>query len=234
MKTIGILGGMSWESTLEYYRVINEEVKSRLGGFHSARILLYSFNFAEIEALQHQGRWSEMGHLLSETARKLEQAGADFILIATNTMHKLAPMVEAALSVPLLHIVDATAEAIIKAGFTRVGLLGTRFTMEEDFYRQRLIEKYKINVLIPTPDQRDLIHQVIFRELVMGEIKEKSRLNFIRIINDLKTAGAQGIILGCTEIPLLIKPEHSPLPLFDTIAIHARRAVEWALQDESS
>jgi aspartate racemase len=175
-----------------------------------------------------------MGHLLSETARKLEQAGADFILIATNTMHKLAPMVEAALSVPLLHIVDATAEAIIKAGFTRVGLLGTRFTMEEDFYRQRLIEKYKINVLIPTPDQRDLIHQVIFRELVMGEIKEKSRLNFIRIINDLKTAGAQGIILGCTEIPLLIKPEHSPLPLFDTIAIHARRAVEWALQDESS
>lgn len=233
MKTIGILGGMSWESTLEYYRLINEEVKARLGGFYSAKILLYSFNFAEIESLQHQGRWTEMGHLLSETAQKLEQAGADFLLIATNTMHKVAPLIEQAISIPLLHIVDATAAAIKKDGFNRVGLLGTKFTMEEDFYRRRLIEKYKIDVLIPSAEQRDLIHQVIFNELVMGEIKEKSRLNFIRIINDLKSAGAQGIILGCTEIPLLVKPGHSSLPLYDTTAIHARSAVDWALAEDN-
>ncbi|MCD6192519.1 MAG: aspartate/glutamate racemase family protein [Candidatus Aminicenantes bacterium] len=229
MKTIGILGGMSWESTLEYYRLINEEVKSRLGGFHSAKILLYSFDFAEIESLQHQGRWEEMGVLLSEAAQRLEKAGADFILIATNTMHKVAPAVEEAISIPLLHIVDATAAAIEEANCHPVGLLGTKFTMEEEFYRRRLKEKHQIEVVVPPVEQRDLVHQVIFNELVMGEIKEKSRLNFIRIINDLKSAGAQGIILGCTEIPLLIKPEHSSLPLFDTTAIHARSAVDWAL-----
>lgn len=230
MKTIGILGGMSWESTLEYYRLINQEIKNRLGGYHSAKIILYSFDFAEIESLQHQGQWEEMGRLLSEQAQKLEQAGAEFILIATNTMHKVADFIEEAISVPLLHIGDATAEEVIKQGLTRVGLLGTRFTMEEEFYRRRLKDKYNLDVLIPPSNHREIIHQVIFKELVLGKIQEKSRQKFIQIINDLKKAGAQGIILGCTEIPLLVRSEDSSLPLFNTTAIHARRAVDWALK----
>ncbi|HDJ24365.1 MAG TPA: aspartate/glutamate racemase family protein [Candidatus Aminicenantes bacterium] len=231
MKTIGILGGMSWESTLEYYRIINQETKQRLGGYHSAQILLYSFDFAVIEACQHQGQWEEMGRLLSEQAQKLEQAGADFILIATNTMHKVAEVIEEAISVPLLHIADATGEAIIKQGLTRVGLLGTRFTMEEKFYRGRLRDRYNLEVLIPPPAPRRLVHQVIFQELVLGKIQDASRQKFVQIIEELKEEGAQGIILGCTEIPLLVGPKDSPLPLFDTTAIHARQAVDWALKD---
>ncbi|AEH44268.1 aspartate racemase [Thermodesulfatator indicus DSM 15286] len=233
MKTIGILGGMSWKSTLEYYRLINEEIKSRLGGFHSAKILLYSFDFSEIEHLQHQGSWQKLGEILKDKAQKLEQAGADFLLIATNTMHKVAPMIEKTISIPLLHIADATADAIKKQGHQRVGLLGTEFTMEEDFYCGRLKKKHQIDVLIPPKEKRRLIHKIIFHELIGGNINEESRQKFIEIIEDLKANGAQGIILGCTEIPLLIKPEHSPLPVYDTTAIHARSAVDMALAQTS-
>lgn len=230
MKTIGLLGGMSWESTQTYYRLINEGVKARLGGLHSAKLILYSVDFAEIEALQHRGNWSETASILGRAARALEQAGADFLVIATNTMHKVAPEIEQEVRLPLLHIADATAGILKQDGISSVGLLGTRFTMEQDFYRERL-ERAGIRVVIPDESQREVIHQVIYRELCRGEIKQTSKRAYLEIVDSLAEQGAQAVILGCTEIGLLIRPEDTPIALYDTTEIHAARAVQAALDD---
>jgi aspartate racemase len=230
MKTIGMLGGMSWESSIEYYRIINETVKEKLGGLHSAKSLMYSVDFAEIETLQSEGDWDEATQALIEAARHLEAGGADFLVICTNTMHKMADEVETAIGIPLLHIADATADAIKAQGLSKIGLLGTRFTMEEDFYAGRLIEKHALDVLIPDAEDREIVHRVIYDELVLGEIKAESREQYKRIIEKLIDAGAQGVILGCTEIGLLVKDEDSRVLLFDTTTIHAVAAVEMALQ----
>ena len=230
MKTIGMIGGMSWESSIEYYRIINETVKEKLGGLRSAKSLMYSVDFAEIEALQHAGRWDEATQAMIEAAKHVEAGGADFVVICTNTMHKMADKVEAAISIPLLHIADATAEAIKAKGLRKVGLLGTRFTMEEDFYHGRLVEKHGLEVLIPAADDREVVHRIIYDELVLGEIKSESREAYKRIIEKLIVTGAQGIILGCTEIGLLVKEEDSRVPTFDTTTIHAVAAVEMALE----
>jgi aspartate racemase len=229
MKTIGMIGGMSWESSLEYYRIINETVKSRLGGLHSARSLMFSVEFAEIETLQHEGRWQEAAKIMVDAARSLEKGGADFIIICTNTMHKLAPDVQANVNIPLLHIADATAEAVKRQGIRRVGLLGTRFTMEEDFYKGRLIEKHGLDVLIPSEAERVVVHRVIYDELCRGVIESESRRQYQVIIENLVSQGAQGIILGCTEIGLLVKPQDCAAPLFDTTRLHAEAAVDYAL-----
>ncbi len=231
MKLVGIIGGMSWESTAEYYRLFNEGIKERLGGFHSARLLIYSVDFAEIERLQHEGRWDELAERMIEAARALERAGAELLILATNTIHKLADRIQAAISIPFLHIADATASRIKEKGIKRVGLLGTKFTMEEDFYRERLRKLHGIEVLIPQPDERDYIHSVIYNELCLGITKEESRRRFIEIIEGLRRRGAEGIVLGCTEIPLLIKQEHVPIPVFDTTRIHVEAALERALGD---
>ncbi|WP_308364094.1 MULTISPECIES: aspartate/glutamate racemase family protein [unclassified Microbulbifer] len=231
MKTVGLIGGMSWESTQIYYRRINELVKERLGGLHSARLLLYSVDFHEIEQLQHAGRWEEAGELLAAAARSLAAAGADFLLICTNTMHKIAPAVEAAVSIPLLHIADATAAEIGRAGARTVGLLGTRFTMEENFYRGRLQEEHGIPVLLPDAEERALVHQVIYQELCLGTVRDESRAAYRDIIRRLVERGAEGIILGCTEIGMLVTAADAPVPLFDTTEIHARAAVDRALLD---
>jgi len=228
-KTIGLLGGMSWESTELYYRWINEGVKQRLGGLHSARIAMVSVDFQEIEMLQHAGDWERCGQILAEAARSIEAAGADFLLICTNTMHKVAPQVEAATDIPLLHLADATAERIKSAGMSTVGLLGTNFTMEQDFYRGRLTEKHGLNVLIPSEEDRRIVHRVIYEELVLGVVKDESRSEYLRIIDDLAARGAEGCIEGCTEIVLLVQQAHTTVPLFDTTAIHAQAAVEMAL-----
>jgi aspartate racemase len=230
MKTIGLLGGMSWESTVTYYRLINEGIKNRLGGLHSARICLYSVEFEEIEKLQHEGNWAKTAEILSQAAHSVEAAGADFLLICTNTMHKVAPEIESAINIPLIHIADATAEKILAQGVKKVGLLGTRFTMEQDFYRGRLQEKYGIEVLIPDEPGRDLVHRVIYEELCLGKIDPESRKAFVEITNGLADDGAQSVILGCTEVSLLIQQMHTQVPLFDTTEIHALRAVEEALQ----
>ena len=232
MKTIGILGGMSWESSIEYYRIINEEVNHRLGGVHSAKILMYSVDFAEIEALQHAGRWDEATAFMVDAAQRIERGGADFLVIATNTMHKMAEEVAAAIGIPLLHIADATAERIKAQGLRKVGLLGTRFTMEEDFYRGRLEQKHGLTVLIPDRADRDEVHRVIYEELVVGRIVPASRQRYIAIMERLIDQGAEGIILGCTEIGLLVKDGDVPVPLFDTTRIHAEAAVDWALAEE--
>ncbi len=229
MKTIGMIGGMSWESSIEYYRIINETVKEKLGGLHSAKSLMYSVDFAQIETMQSEGRWDEATGAMIEVARHLEAGGADFVIICTNTMHKMADDVEAALGIPLLHIADATAEAIKSQGLGKIGLLGTKFTMEEDFYRGRLVEKHSLNVLIPEDKDRELVHRVIYDELVLGEIKAESREAYKQIIEKLIAVDAKGIILGCTEIGLLVKEEDSRVPLFDTTYIHAVSAVEYAL-----
>ena len=229
MKTIGLIGGMSWESSLEYYRILNETVKDRLGGLHSAKCILYSVEFAEIEALQHAGRWDEAARIMVEAGQSLERAGADLLVLCTNTMHKLAGEIEAGVSIPLLHIADATAEAVKAAGISRVGLLGTRFTMEQDFYRGRLTDKHGLQVIIPGQPDRELIHQVIYGELCLGIIKPESRLRFAGIIAKLVAAGAQGVILGCTEIESLVRQEDSPVSVFPTTRIHAEAAVAWAL-----
>jgi len=229
MKVIGMIGGMSWESTAEYYRIINETVKKRLGGHHSAKILLYSVNFSEIESLQRKGEWLESTEIMCDAARRIERGGADCLLICTNTMHKMAPEVQSAVTIPLLHIVDATAVEIKKKGIKRIGLLGTKYTMVEDFYKGRLADNYALEVVIPQEDDCNVVNQVIYHELCMGKIQEESRNQFQRIINNLEAAGAEGVILGCTEISLLIKPGDSPLPLFDTTSIHAGAAVEFAL-----
>lgn len=229
MKTLGLIGGMSYESSLEYYRIINETVKELLGGLHSAKSLMYSFDFAEIESLQHQGKWQELAKKVVVAAQKLEKGGADLIVICTNTVHKVADEVQRSINIPLLQIVDATAEKIKKQGLQKIGLLGTKFTMEEDFYKGKLT-KYGLEVIIPEEKERQVVHDIIYKELVIGEIKEKSKAVFIEIIGQLKTRGAQGVILGCTEIPLLIKQEDVDLPLFDTTAIHARSAVKYVLK----
>ena len=229
MKTIGLLGGMSWESSLVYYRIINETVKARLGGLHSAQCLMYSVDFAQIEALQHAGEWDLLTQQMISAVHHLKQGGADFLVICTNTMHRMADEIEAATRMPLVHIADATAQAIQTQGLKTVGLLGTRFTMEEDFYRGRLQYKHKINVIIPEEAQRELVHRVIYEELVKGEIRADSRNAFKEVIMRLKARGAQGVILGCTEIPLLIQQEDVDLPVFDTTHIHAEAAVDWAL-----
>ncbi len=229
MKTIGLIGGMSWESSLEYYRIVNEEVKKKLGGFHSAKCIMYSVDFAEIEELQRLGDWEKAGWILSQTALSLEAAGADFLVLCTNTMHKVAPAIESAVSIPLLHIADPTAERIKARGFKRVGLLGTRFTMEDDFYRGRLEKKHGLEVMIPEETDRQMIHQVIYYELCDGRLQEESRKKFRTVIEKMAAGGAQGVILGCTEIGLLVKEKDSPLPVFDTTVIHAEAAVEYAL-----
>ena len=229
MKTIGLIGGMSWESTLPYYRLLNEGVKHRLGGLHSARVVLYSVDFHDIERLQHAGRWDEAGAMLASAARALQAAGADFLLLCTNTMHKVAPAIETAVTIPLLHIADPTAEAVKQAGIRTVGLLGTRFTMEEDFYRGRLAARHGLEVIIPDVADRDLVHRVIYEELCLGVTRDASRTAYRDVIGRLVAQGAQGIILGCTEIGLLVKPEDAPVPLFDTTLLHAANAVDVAL-----
>ncbi len=229
MKTIGLLGGLSWESSLEYYRIVNTEVKKRLGGLHSARCVLYSVDFAQVAALQHEGDWRTLTEFMIEAARQVERGGADLLLVCSNTMHKMAERVAAAIDIPLVHIADAAAEAVRSQGLSTVGLLGTRFTMEGGFYKDRIERKYGINVLLPATGDRETIHRVIYDELVQGTILPASRAAFQEIIGRLAAAGAQGIILGCTEIPLLISQADSQLPIFDTTLIHARRAVDLAL-----
>jgi aspartate racemase len=228
LKTIGLLGGMSWESTVPYYRLINQAVGRRLGGLHSAKILLLSVDFQEIETLQHAGDWTTAGALLAEAGQRLEQAGADFLVICTNTMHKVAPAIEGAVGIPILHIADATAEVIRQAGLRTVGLLGTRFTMEESFYRDRLEER-GLRVIVPSAADRERVHRVIYDELCQGRILDTSRADYEQILDRLVAGGAQGIILGCTEIGLLVGPESSSVPLFDTTAIHAEAAALHAL-----
>lgn len=233
MRTIGLIGGMSWESTVPYYQHINRGVGQRLGGLHSARLLLYSVDFQDIERLQHGGRWDEAGVLLAGAAVALERAGADFLVICTNTMHKVAPAVESAVRIPLLHIADPTGEAVRSRGIQRVGLLGTKFTMEEPFYRRRLSERFGLDVVIPDTADRDAVHAVIYGELCHGVIAESSRARFRQIVQDLAVAGAEGVILGCTEVGLLLREADSSLPLFDTTRLHAEAAVEYALAETS-
>ena len=229
MKTIGLIGGMSWESTVSYYRQVNEGIKARLGGLHSAKVVLYSVDFHEIEQLQRDGDWDTAGEVLADAARRVQAAGADLLVLCTNTMHKVAPQMEAAVSIPLLHIADATGAAITAAGHRTVGLLGTRFTMEQDFYRQRLQDRHGLQVLVPDADDRRIVHDVIYDELCRGVIRDPSREAYRRIMDDLVARGAQAIILGCTEIGLLVGPQDARVPLFDTTALHASAAVEAAL-----
>ncbi len=228
MKTIGLIGGMSWESTIPYYKIINEAVKARLGGLHSAKIILYSVEFDEIERCQSSGDWEKSGSILGGAAQALEAAGADFLLICTNTMHKVAPQIASMVRIPIVHIADATAGELEKSHIRRVGLLGTKYTMTQDFYKQKLTDR-GIDVLIPDEADIELVNDVIFHELCVGEINDASREQFRRIIGGLGEKGAEGVILGCTEIGLLIHQADSPLPVFDTTLIHAGRAVEIAL-----
>ena len=228
-KTIGLLGGMSWESTATYYRELNEGIKAKLGGLHSARICMVSVDFEEIEKLQHIEDWNGTAVILSEAAIAIEKGGADFLLICTNTMHKVAPQIEANISIPILHIADATAQRLRKAGIKKVGLLGTRFTMEQDFYKGRLVEKYGIDVIVPNEPEREDVHSVIYNELCLGTIDQNSRERYLKIIAQLAANGAEAVILGCTEIALLVKQNHTATPLYDTTAIHAEQAVLEAL-----
>lgn len=232
MKTIGLLGGMSWESTATYYRLINESVKQALGGLHSAKVVLYSVDFHEIETLQANGDWTKAGERLASAATALERAGADFIVLCTNTMHKVAADIEGNVKIPLLHIADPTAEAIKAAGLHRVGLLGTRFTMEEDFYRGRLRERHGLDVLIPDEADRAVVHNIIYTELCLGNILDASRQQYREVIARLVADGAEAIILGCTEISLLVSAEDAAVPLFDTTLLHAGAAVSMALEGQ--
>ena len=229
MKTIGLLGGMSWESTVLYYQLINETTKQRLGGLHSAKICLRSVDFAPIEALQHQGDWDALGQMLAAEAQTIEAGGAKCLLICTNTMHKVADTVAAAITIPLLHIADATAQALVNDGVSKVGLLGTRFTMEQDFYKGRLTEQFGIEVITPNAEQRQAVHEIIYQELCQGEIKAESRETYLNIIAALHEQGAEAVILGCTEIGMLVQQTDTTVPLYDTTRIHAERVVEWAL-----
>jgi aspartate racemase len=231
MKTIGLIGGMSWESSIEYYRIINETIRDKLGGLHSAKSVMVSVDFAEIEVLQHEGRWDEATQALIQAAQQVERGGADLVLICTNTMHRMANEIQDNISIPLLHIADATADRIRSIGLHTIGLLGTRYTMEMDFYRGRLSKQHGLQVLIPSKVQRELVHRIIYEELVQGKILPQSKKDYIAIISDLRAQGAQGIILGCTEIGLLIQQPDSALPLFDTTQIHAEAAVDFALLD---
>jgi aspartate racemase len=231
VKTIGLIGGMSWESSVEYYRIVNEIAKAKLGGLHSAKSIMVSVDFAEIETLQHQGRWQEAAQVLIGAAESLESGGADFIVLCTNTMHKVADDVQAHTRIPILHIADATAQRIKESGINKIGLLGTRFTMEEDFYKGRLIQKYGLDVMIPNAQEREIVHRVIYDELVIGEIRQDSKERYLDIIERLVQGGAEGVILGCTEIGLLIHDGDCRVPLFDTTRIHAIAAVEYALAE---
>lgn len=231
MKTIGLLGGMSWESSLEYYRAINEGVKDALGGLHSAKIAMVSLDFEPIEKLQHEGNWDGTATMLSEAAKKVELAGADFLLICTNTMHKVAPQIEQAINIPVLHIADATAEILVQKGMKTVGLLGTEFTMEQDFYKARLKEAYGLTVLIPDDADRDIVHTIIYKELCLGNLQPTSKLEYLRIIEALAHQGAEAVILGCTEIGMLVNQTDTEVLLLDTTSIHAKKAVEYALKD---
>ncbi len=229
MKTIGLLGGMSWESTVGYYRAINEGVKNILGGLHSAKIAMYSVDFEPIEKLQHAGDWKGTAIILSEAARSVESAGADFLLICTNTMHKVAPEIEKSVKIPLLHIADATAEVLVHEGIKTVGLLGTAFTMEQDFYKGRLSENYGLDVLVPNVEDRQIVHKIIYQELCLGKIQADSKTEYLRIIDMLANQGAEAVILGCTEIGMLVNQGDTKVKLLDTTAIHAEKAVEYAI-----
>jgi aspartate racemase len=230
MKLIGLIGGMSWESSLEYYKIINESIKKKLGGLHSAECIMYSVDFEPIEKLQHEGRWNELTQKMITIAQKLENSGAELILICTNTMHKMAEDVEKKIKIPLLHIADATAERIKQKGLKKVGLLGTKFTMEEDFYKGRLSEKHNINVIVPNSEERKIVHDIIYNELCLGLIRENSKAGYKKIIKNLVENGAEGVILGCTEIPMLVEQGDVRIPLFDTTTIHAEFAVNFALR----
>ena len=232
MKTLGLIGGMSWESSVLYYQLINQTVKQHLGGLHSAKIILYSVDFCEVEHLQASGQWDAAGALLADVAQRLAGAGADGLVLCTNTMHKVADAIQNAVSIPLLHIADPTALAIKQAGFGRIGLLGTRFTMEQDFYRNRLEQDHGLTVLTPPQAERDLVHQIIYQELCLGQVLAASRDSYLSVIRGIEAQGAQAIILGCTEISLLVQAQHCTLPLFDTTALHARSAALWALSPE--
>jgi len=230
MKTLGLIGGMSWESTIPYYREINQTVKQALGGLHSAKVIIFSVDFHEIEVLQRSGDWDSAGKILANAAQALERAGADMLVLCTNTMHKVAPAIEAAVAIPLCHIADPTAEEIKTHGYRRIALLGTRFTMEQAFYKDRLQQAHGLDVITPDEADRQVIHRIIYEELCLGNIQESSRQEYIRIIDNLIKNGAQAIILGCTEISLLINQSHASVPLFDTTALHARKAALWALK----
>ena len=231
MKTIGLIGGMSWESTAEYYRIINKAAKERLGGLHSAKIAMYSVDFAEVEQLQREENWSEATNLMIDAAKEVERAGADFVLICSNTMHRMADDVAANINIPLIHIVDVTAEKIVALGLKKIALLGTKFTMEQDFYKGRLAKKHGFEVLIPDEADRQIVHNIIYKELCLGEIRDSSREQIKAIIKRLVDKGAQGVILSCTELPLLLEQKDCPVPLFDTTAIHAKAALNYALRD---
>lgn len=232
MKTIGMLGGMSWESTASYYKAINQGVKSVLGGLSSAKICLYSVDFSEIEKLQHAGKWDETALILTKAAQSVEAGGADFLLICTNTMHKVADEIQANISIPILHIADATAAKLVSDSITKVGLLGTRFTMEQDFYKSRLINKFGIEVVVPNDNERTVVHNVIYDELCKGILKSESKEQYLSIVNNLFEQGAEAVILGCTEIALLIQQKDTDVPLYDTTEIHAASAVELAVKDK--
>jgi aspartate racemase len=229
MKTVGLLGGMSWESTVGYYREINEGIKKARGGLHSAKVAMYSVDFEPLEKLQHEGDWESIATILAGAAQKVQSAGADFLLICTNTMHKVAPQIEMAIDIPLLHIADATAEALVREGVETVGLLGTAFTMEQEFYKGRLHEKYGLDVRIPGDEDRKRVHDIIYQELCLGRIRAGARADFLRIIDEFADRGAQGVILGCTEIGMLVSPDDTRVRLFDSTKIHAAKAVEQAL-----
>lgn len=230
MKKIGLLGGMSWESSADYYRSINEGIKRELGGLHSAEIILYSVDFEPIEQLQHQGDWAATAEILSQAAVNIEKAGADFLLICTNTMHKIAPEIESNIQIPILHIADATAEVLVESGVKSVGLLGTAFTMEQEFYKQRLIDNFGLSVLIPSEAERKIVHRIIYEELCLGKVLEKSKQEYLGIVDSLANQGAEAVILGCTEIGMLIQQSDTKVRLVDTTKIHAQKAVALALK----
>lgn len=229
MRTIGLLGGMSWESTATYYRLINEGIKQQLGGLHSAKIIMHSVDFQPIEVCQHKGDWVQTAEILKQAALSVQVGGADFLLICTNTMHKVADEIEAVLDIPILHIADATAEVLVSHGVKRVGLLGTKFTMEQDFYKGRLVNRFGLDVLIPEKNDRESVHNIIYKELCLGDVKAASKNEYLRIVNRLVEQGAEAIILGCTEIGLLLQQDDTPIKLFDTTVIHAEKAVSYSL-----
>lgn len=231
MKTIGLIGGMSWESSLLYYQTINQRVNEKLGGHHSAKCFLYSVDFEEIKHLQYQGKWDEATDIMIDAARKLESGGADFIIVCTNTMHKMAKEMEASVAIPLLHIADATAKEMVKDGIKKVALLGTAFTMEQDFYKGRLTDKFGLDVIVPSEADRVIIHDIIYQELCLGIVKDESRQSYLRIINELSRQGAEAVILGCTEITMLVSQELCAVPLYDTTRLHAEAAVDFALDE---
>jgi aspartate racemase len=232
VKTIGLIGGMSWESSAMYYRIINETVRDRVHPLESAQSLMFTVNFHQVERLQHAGKWDEAGKMLEDAALRLERGGADCVVLCTNTMHKLSSWIENAVKIPLLHIADATAERIKTRGMTKIGLLGTGFTMEQEFYKGRLTEKHGLEVIVPEKPDREIVHRVIYDELVQGKVVDSSKQEYVRIMRDLVNQGAQGIILGCTEIMLLVGQDDSGVPVFDTTTIHAVAAVDFALQED--